>query len=90
VPVAASGLPGGAGGPVEVVLVVEGAARGVEAVPGVRVVTATGSGDDAVVEVVRGRPRERRCLVVTADRGLAARVQALGANVLGPKAVPRR
>jgi hypothetical protein len=39
----------------EMVLVVEGAARAVAAVPGVRVVSASGSGDDAIVAVV-GEP----------------------------------
>lgn len=64
----ADGVPGH-DGPVEVVLVVEGAARGVESVPGVRVESAPGSGDDhivALVEQAAGRP----VLVVTADREL--------------------
>ncbi|MFF1904546.1 NTP pyrophosphohydrolase [Kitasatospora sp. NPDC058218] len=77
-------------GPVEVVLVVEGAARGVAAVPGVRVVAAPGSGDDRIVglveEALAARPG-RDCRVVTADRGLRARVTALGARVLGPRTV---
>jgi hypothetical protein len=75
-------------GPLEVVLVVEGKARGVASVPGVRVVAAPGSGDDAIVEVVASAP-DRRTLVVTADRGLRSRVQAIGAEVLGPRSVPR-
>jgi hypothetical protein len=52
----------------------------------VRVVAAAGSGDDAIVAVVRDAVREsgRRCVVVTADRGLRARVTALGASVTGP------
>ncbi|MEU1501170.1 NTP pyrophosphohydrolase [Streptomyces sp. NPDC005732] len=82
---ARDGLPGHEG-PVEIVLVVEGAARGVEPVAGVRVEAAPGSGDDRVVELVeeaRGRPR----LVVTADRGLRDRVTAAGARVTGPRAV---
>ena len=61
---AESGLPGRAG-PVEIVLVVEGAARGVESVPGVRVESAPGSGDDRMVELVaefadRGAARRHR------------------------------
>ncbi|MFH8366651.1 NTP pyrophosphohydrolase [Streptomyces sp. NPDC018031] len=91
---AAEGLPapGGppdpaAGGPPEVVLVVEGAARGVTSVPGVRVVPAEGSGDDRIVAEVAGRPADRPCLVVTADRELRARVVALGAEVAGPRTV---
>ncbi|WP_129844218.1 NTP pyrophosphohydrolase [Streptomyces sp. RFCAC02] len=75
-------------GPVDLVLVVEGAARGVASVPGVRVVAAPGSGDDRIVELVReegggGRPT----LVVTADRELRGRVGALGADVTGPSSV---
>jgi hypothetical protein len=75
--------------PVEVVLVVEGAARGVPAVPGVRVVAAGGSGDDEIVALVRAEAAGRRCAVVTADRGLRARVTALGAAVYGPSTLPR-
>ncbi|MDT0344163.1 NTP pyrophosphohydrolase [Streptomyces litchfieldiae] len=73
-------------GPGELVLVVEGAARGVAPVPGVRLESAPGSGDDRIVELVRaesggGRP----CVVVTADRELRARVMELGAEVAGPR-----
>jgi len=84
-------------GPVEVVLVVEGAAAGLAAEPapeGVRVVAApkTGSGDDAIVDLVAATlaaegPAEP-CLVVTADRGLRERVTARGARVVGPRALP--
>lgn len=72
--------------PLEVVLVVEGAARGVESSMTVRVVDAppSASGDDAIVEVVRREGVGRRCLVVTADRELRGRVEALGAQVRGP------
>ncbi|MFG2818488.1 NTP pyrophosphohydrolase [Kitasatospora sp. NPDC048365] len=91
VPVAADGLPGGPwAGPLEVVLVVEGAARAVEPVPAVRVVAASGSGDDRIVELVAGALAEapgRACLVVTADRELRSRVTALGAEVTGPRTV---
>ncbi|MFG2955146.1 NTP pyrophosphohydrolase [Streptomyces sp. NPDC048291] len=79
------GLPGRPT-PVELVLVVEGAARGVASVPGVRVESAPGSGDDRIVELAaedRGRPR----LVVTADRELRGRVTELGAEVIGPSAL---
>ncbi|MFE5870070.1 NTP pyrophosphohydrolase [Streptomyces roseifaciens] len=68
----------------EVVLVVEGAARDVGPVPGVRVEQAAGSGDDKIVEVVAARTPGRSCVVVTADRELRARVTALGAEVAGP------
>lgn len=84
---AAEGVPGRPE-TVEIVLVVEGAARGVEPVPGVRVESAPGSGDDHMVALVAeaaGRP----VLVVTADRELRRRVTALGAEVAGPRSVPR-
>ncbi|MFE3880494.1 NTP pyrophosphohydrolase [Kitasatospora sp. NPDC059146] len=91
VAVAARGVPEHPG-PLEVVLVVEGAARGVTGLPEVRVVSAAGSGDDRIVELVReartGDPA-RACLVVTADRELRARVGALGAAVTGPRSVRR-
>ncbi|MEU9242179.1 NTP pyrophosphohydrolase [Streptomyces shenzhenensis] len=79
------GLPGRPT-PVELVLVVEGAARGVASVPGVRVESAPGSGDDRIVELAAedpGRPR----LVITADRELRGRVTELGAEVIGPSAL---
>jgi hypothetical protein len=86
-PLAADGLPG-LPPPLEVVLVVEGAARQLPAAPEVRVVSAPGSGDDAIVAEVRaaaGRPTA----VVTADRGLRQRVVELGATVYGPSVLPR-
>ncbi|WP_020133784.1 hypothetical protein [Streptomyces sp. 351MFTsu5.1] len=83
---AADGVPG-QDGPVEIVLVVEGAARGVSSVPGVRVESAAGSGDDHMVELVAGVAGERPVLVVTADRELRRRVGELGAEVAGPRTV---
>ncbi|MET9444055.1 NTP pyrophosphohydrolase [Streptomyces sp. NPDC006610] len=83
---AADGLPGHQG-PVEIVLVVEGAARGVEPVSGVRVEAAEGSGDDRIVRLVAEEGADRPCLVVTADRELRRRVTALGAEVTGPRRV---
>ncbi|GGL03783.1 hypothetical protein [Mangrovihabitans endophyticus] len=77
-------------GPVEVVLVVEGKARSVRGVPGIRVIAAPGSGDDAIVALVRDEGAGRDVVVVTADRGLRARVSALGAQIRGPSSVPRR
>jgi predicted DNA-binding protein (UPF0278 family) len=71
--------------PLDVVLVVEGQARGIESVEGVAVVDAQGSGDDAIVELVRQAPGET--VVVTADRGLRTRVEALGAKVIGPRSL---
>ena len=84
---AADGLDGLLEPPLEVVLVVEGAARGVTSVAGVRVESARGSGDDRIVELVADEGHGRPCLVVTADRGLRERVEALGARVTGPRAV---
>jgi len=80
---AADGLPGRSG-PVEIVLVVEGAARGVDSVPGVRVESAPGSGDDHMVDLV-ARAGRRPVLVVTADRELRRRVTELGAETTGPR-----
>ncbi|MEV0494181.1 NTP pyrophosphohydrolase [Streptomyces atratus] len=89
VPFAAAGLPGHPG-PVELVLVVEGAARGVASVPGVRVESAPGSGDDLIVELVAAeaaRSAGHGCVVVTADRELRQRVEAYGTQCAGPRAV---
>jgi ADP-ribose pyrophosphatase YjhB (NUDIX family) len=71
----------------EVVLVVEGAARGVadEPATGVRVVAAPGSGDDRIVELVRDAAPDTVQLVVTADRELRRRCEAAGAAVTGPR-----
>ncbi|KPH96983.1 MULTISPECIES: NTP pyrophosphohydrolase [unclassified Streptomyces] len=80
------GAAGEAGEIEEVILVVEGAARGVESVPGVRVDPAPGSGDDRIVELAAAHA-ERGCVVVTADRELRERVRAYGARCLGPRAV---
>ncbi|MBX6355406.1 MAG: NTP pyrophosphohydrolase [Micromonosporaceae bacterium] len=91
--VAASGLPDADPAvrpPLEVVLVVEGVARDVAGTDEVRVVAAPGSGDDAIVDLVRREGGGRRCVVVTADRALRERVERLGASVLGPRAVRRR
>jgi hypothetical protein len=89
VPVAAAGLPD-LPGPVDLLLVVEGAARGVGSRPPVEVVSAAGSGDDEIVSQVDSATAAGRVVwVVTADRGLRERVVHLGAHVLGPKAVPR-
>lgn len=76
-------------GPVNIVLVVEGRARGVASTTSVTVVDADGSGDDAIVDVVR-RLRTHRLAVVTADRELRFRVTDLGAEVLGPSVITRQ
>jgi hypothetical protein len=76
--------------PDDVVLVVEGAARGVEPVSGVRVESAPRSGDDAIVELIEASPRNTPITVVTADRGLRERVGALGAAIEGPRTLRER
>jgi hypothetical protein len=85
---AAAGLSALPGAPddVEIVLVVEGAARGVGEIPGVRVIAADRSGDDAIVDLLT-RERTGDDVVVTADRGLRDRVTAVGARVVGPGAL---
>ena len=92
-PLAERGLPAAPGvpdwatvPPLDFVLVVEGAARDVAPVPGVRVLAAPGSGDDLITDLAAaaaGRP----CLVITADRELRRRVTARGAAVAGPRVV---
>lgn len=74
------------------VLVLEGRAR--DAVPllaadlagaPVRLVSAPGSGDDTIVQVVaEAVARDESCLVVTADRELRRRCEELNASVVGP------
>jgi hypothetical protein len=77
--------PGGDALPVSgAVVVVEGRARDVPAPEGLRIVRAPGSGDDALADAAAelaagGAP----LLVVTADRGLRARLPA-GVPVAGP------
>ena len=71
-------------GPVLVVL--EGAARAEEpegTAGGVTVQHAGGSGDDALAAVCASTAGP--VLLVTADRGLAARATAVGAEVVGPR-----
>ena len=59
-------------------------ARQAAATP-VRVLSAPGSGDDAIVSVVAETvARDQGCLVVTADRELRQRCEQLGASVAGP------
>jgi 8-oxo-dGTP pyrophosphatase MutT (NUDIX family) len=70
-----------------VIVVVEGTARGAASgrrVPGVDVVAARGSGDDEIVAAAQ-RAADGPVLVVTADRGLRARVQEAGASTVGPR-----
>lgn len=72
----------------EVVLVLEGAAKG-GARPGrdahVRTVHAKGAGDDAIVAQARtAAAAGHRVTVVTADRMLQSRVAAVGATSMSP------
>ncbi|MGV9661779.1 hypothetical protein ACWDUL_02680 [Nocardia niigatensis] len=81
-------------GVTDVVVVLEGAAKaaadGADGEgAGLRVVPAEGSGDDTIVEVVAAEIEKSTAgtgsvTVVTADRGLRARVEALGATTVGP------
>ncbi|MGY4103206.1 NYN domain-containing protein [Nocardia sp. R16R-3T] len=73
--------------PAEVVVVLEGAAKAAASddFEGVRVVLADGSGDDAIVDVVAAAIEEDRIAVVTADRALRTRIEALGAESVGPR-----
>ncbi len=68
-----------------VVIVLEGKAR--EGVPvgnaeGVSILHAAGSGDDALVDTISSEADE--ITLVTADRELRGRAEALGATVVGP------
>ena len=87
--VPAARMPDGLPAPAAWVLVLEGQARAAAASltdvpPEVRVVTAPGSGDDAIVAEVASLAVGPSCLVVTADRELRRRCAALGAGVAGP------
>ena len=87
--VPAARMPNGLPAPAAWVLVLEGQARAAAASltdipPAVRVVTAQGSGDDAIVAEVASLAVGPSCLVVTADRELRRRCAALGAGVTGP------
>jgi 8-oxo-dGTP diphosphatase len=71
----------------DVVMVVEGKARGVGDGERVRVISSAGEGDDTIVETVAefaGQP-DVDVYVVTADRELKRRSQDAGASILGPR-----
>jgi len=76
--------------PEEFVMVLEGATKAARIATAqnsapedaVRVVRADGSGDDAIVALVRELPGRRA--VVTADRELRRRCEAAGAEAFGP------
>lgn len=70
----------------EMTAVVEGQARGVGAgaPAGIRVVSAAGAGDDTIVDEARALVADARAVtVVTSDRELASRAEAVGASVRG-------
>ncbi|MFE6964091.1 hypothetical protein ACFVAJ_03200 [Agromyces sp. NPDC057679] len=67
----------------EVVAVIEGAAKAAARPDGLTVVAAPADGDGSIVEIARVEASERRTLVVTADRGLRARL-ADGVLIAGP------
>ena len=72
--------------PLPVVVVLEGKARdgvGVGTADGVTVLHAAGSGDDALIDVTADASEQ--VTLVTADRGLRQRAEALGARVVGPR-----
>jgi hypothetical protein len=87
VPLTGRPLPGPDGRPLvvaRVVAVVEGAGRQARVPDGVTVLAAPGSGDDALVaEAARLAAEGEDVLVVTADRGLRARLPE-GTAVTGP------
>ncbi len=69
----------------EIVMVVEGAASDVASAAGVEVITAPGSGDDAIAELAAPSATDEHRVVVTADRELRTRCEAAGATVTGPR-----
>jgi 8-oxo-dGTP pyrophosphatase MutT (NUDIX family) len=70
----------------ELVMIVEGKARGVEDSAHVRVVDSPGEGDDTIADTVRELAvPDVDCYVVTADRELRRRCEAAGATALGPR-----
>ncbi len=68
-----------------VIAVVEGAAKGATAPDGIEVVAAAADGDTAIVDAsLEAATSGTRVLVVTADRGLRARLVEVGAGIAGP------
>lgn len=68
-----------------VIAVVEGAAKAATAPDGIEVVPAPADGDTAIVDASREVATSGvRVLVVTADRGLRARLVDVGAGIAGP------
>ena len=74
--------------PAPVVVVLEGAARHGEpqgVLDDVEVVHAGGEGDDTIVALAASFVASGPVVVVSADRALAERCRAVGADVVGPK-----
>lgn len=81
----------GPGATTDITVILEGAARpaadAITSTPSLQVVLAPHSGDDTIVDVVVDaftHNPTRDLTVVTADRGLRARVEPLGARTTGP------
>lgn len=81
----------GPGADTDITVILEGAARpatdAINSDQPLRVVLAPHSGDDTIVDVVADAVAEeatREITVITADRGLRARVEPLGATTTGP------
>ncbi|MEV6287284.1 NYN domain-containing protein [Kribbella sp. NPDC051770] len=79
------------GAETDIAVILEGAARpaadAIPTTPTLQVVLAPHSGDDTIVDVVAdafAQTPNREVTVVTADRGLRARVEPLGARTTGP------
>jgi hypothetical protein len=79
--------------PTEVAVVLEGAAKAAVTkdpdpdFPNLHIILANGSGDDAIVDHVTAAfaaAPTRPITVITADRGLRARLEPLGAQTTGP------
>lgn len=65
------------------VAIVEGAARNATQPSGMTVAAAPGEGDDEIVAQTAALPHPEQAIVVTSDRGLRGRVEALGASTRG-------
>ncbi len=76
----------------DVTIVFDGRAHPIDA-PGVRVLFASRRGadaaDDDIARLVGEADEPAAIRVVTSDRALRRRVTALGAQVVGPSAIPR-